>query len=217
MSTFMTGSNVNPTCNEDLSRASRTTTRRCRASASAASSCRVRTSTTSRRGRAIRTRTTRSGRTSTWPRSVARCRSTAQGNLGNAAQGQLRHPGWQNWDFTLARRIPVNIGRGGSIRVQAQFYNVFDLVQFQRLAASYTFAAPPLPTLGEHEHDHRPVRRGHQPVQLRDHDPHGLLSPTHTPGARELCGHPVPLWEVRRQKLEGRRQTIISDFCLLPF
>ncbi len=33
----------------------------------------------------------------------------------------------------------MNIGRGGSVRVQAQFYNVFDLVQFQRLAASYTF------------------------------------------------------------------------------
>jgi hypothetical protein len=64
-----------------------------------------------------------------------------QGNLGNAAQGILRHPGWQNWDFTLARRIPVNIGRGGSVRVQAQFYNVFDLVQFQRMAATYTFAA----------------------------------------------------------------------------
>jgi hypothetical protein len=35
----------------------------------------------------------------------------------------------------------VNIGRGGSVRVQAQFYNVFDLTQFQRLAATYTFAA----------------------------------------------------------------------------
>jgi hypothetical protein len=63
------------------------------------------------------------------------------GNLGNSVQGQLRHPGWQNWDFTLARRIPVNIGRGGSLRVQAQFYNVFNLVQFQRLAATYTFSA----------------------------------------------------------------------------
>jgi hypothetical protein len=63
------------------------------------------------------------------------------GNLGNVPQGVLRHPGWQNWDFTLSRRIPVNIGRGGSVRVQAQFYNVFDLVQFQRMAASYTFAA----------------------------------------------------------------------------
>ena len=66
----------------------------------------------------------------------------ATGNNGNSVQGELRHPGWQNWDFTLARRIPVNIGRGGSIRVQAQFYNVFDLTQFQRLAATYTFAAP---------------------------------------------------------------------------
>jgi hypothetical protein len=64
-----------------------------------------------------------------------------QGNLGNASQGVLRHPGWQNWDFTLARRIPVSIGRGGSLRVQAQFYNVLNLVQFQRLAASYTFSA----------------------------------------------------------------------------
>jgi hypothetical protein len=63
------------------------------------------------------------------------------GNTGDVDQGYLRHPGWQNWDFTLARRIPVNIGRGGSVRVQAQFYNVFNMVQFQRLAATYTFAA----------------------------------------------------------------------------
>ena len=65
-----------------------------------------------------------------------------QGNNGNSVQGELRHPGWQNWDFTLARRIPVNIGRGGSVRVQAQFYNVFDMVQFQRLASTYTFSSP---------------------------------------------------------------------------
>jgi hypothetical protein len=63
------------------------------------------------------------------------------GNQGNVSQGMLRHPGWQNWDFTLARRIPVNVGRGGSLRVQAQFYNLFNMVQFQRMAASYTFAA----------------------------------------------------------------------------
>jgi hypothetical protein len=62
------------------------------------------------------------------------------GNTGNVPQGFLRHPGWQNWDFTLARRIPINIGRGGSVRVQAQFYNVFNLVQFQRMAAAFTFA-----------------------------------------------------------------------------
>jgi len=63
------------------------------------------------------------------------------GNQGNVPVGFLRHPGWQNWDFTLARRIPVQIGRGGSVRVQAQFYNMWNLVQFQRMAAGYTFSA----------------------------------------------------------------------------
>ncbi len=62
-----------------------------------------------------------------------------QGNDGNVPVGFLRHPAWQNWDFTLARRIPVNIGRGGSVRVQAQFYNMWNAVQFQRMAAVYNF------------------------------------------------------------------------------
>jgi hypothetical protein len=65
----------------------------------------------------------------------------AQGNVGDVPVGFLRHPAWQNWDFTLARRIPINIGRGGSVRVQAQFYNMWDAVQFQRMAAVYTFSA----------------------------------------------------------------------------
>ena len=144
-----------------------------------------------------RSGTTRSVRTSTWPRSGAPA-GNGVGNSATRLQGQLRHPGWQNWDFTLARRIPVNIGRGGSIRVQAQFYDVFDMVQFQRLAASYTFAAPTATNpSGNTNTTTGQYRRDHQPVQLRDHDPNGLLSPTHTPGARELCGHPVHLSEVR--------------------
>jgi hypothetical protein len=64
------------------------------------------------------------------------------GNLGDVSPGYLRHPAVQNWDFTLSRRIPVNVGRGGSVRVQAQFYNLFNMVEFQRLAASYTFSTP---------------------------------------------------------------------------
>ena len=142
VSTFMTGSNVNPSCGEDLSGVANNDPSLSAASDRAVSSCRVRTSTTRAGIPWIRpSRTTRSGRTSTWPRSVVRCPQNGVGNIGNAAQGMLRHPGWQNWDFTLARRIPVNIGRGGSVRVQAQFYNVFNMTQFQRLAASYTFAA----------------------------------------------------------------------------
>ena len=61
------------------------------------------------------------------------------GNFGNSGVGILRHPGWQNWDFTLARRIPVNIGRGGSVRVQIQMYNLFNQVEFREMDAAYTF------------------------------------------------------------------------------
>ena len=65
--------------------------------------------------------------------------SGGQGNLGNAPLGVLRHPNWQNWDFTMARRIPVSVGRGGSVRVQFQLYNMWNQVQFTTMAATYRF------------------------------------------------------------------------------
>jgi hypothetical protein len=61
------------------------------------------------------------------------------GNLGDVGWGVLRNPGWSNWDFTLARRIPVSIGRGGNARIQLQFYNVFNQVQFRQMNASFNF------------------------------------------------------------------------------
>jgi hypothetical protein len=63
----------------------------------------------------------------------------AIGNFGNSGVGILRHPGWQNWDFTLARRIPVNIGRGGSVRIQIQMYNMWNMVEFRTLDATQRF------------------------------------------------------------------------------
>ena len=63
----------------------------------------------------------------------------SQGNVGNVPLGYLRHPSWSNWDLTLARRIPVNIGRGGSVRVQFQLYNMWNQVQFTTVDASQTF------------------------------------------------------------------------------
>ncbi len=180
VSTFMTGSNVNPTCGEDLSGVANNDP--------SLSGVGVRCELVP--GQNIDDIPAWTGdpnkhdafRPHFNPAAFRRpLPNGAEGNLGNAVQGQLRHPGWQNWDFTLARRIPVNIGRGGSIRVQAQFYNVFDLVQFQRLAASYTFAAS-----GNTNTTTAQYRRDHQPVQLRDHDPDGLLdrigTTTHAPG-----------------------------------
>jgi hypothetical protein len=139
VSTFMTGSNVNPTCGEDLSGVANNDPSltgvgvRCELVPGADIN-----NTSGLTDSSVHDAFNPHFNLNAFRRPLP---VNGEGNLGNAPQGVLRHPGWQNWDFTLARRIPVNIGRGGSIRVQAQFYNVFNLVQFQRLAASYTFAA----------------------------------------------------------------------------
>ena len=142
VSTFMTGSNVNPNCGEDLSGVANNDPSlsgvgsRCELvpgqDINDTSGNPVDPDHHARRVQAA----LQLGRVPS-PAAAERRRATS----ATRPYGVLRHPGWQNWDFTLARRIPVNIGRGGSVRVQAQFYNVFNMTQFQRLAASYTFAA----------------------------------------------------------------------------
>jgi len=59
------------------------------------------------------------------------------GNLGNAPVGVLRHPSWWNWDFTMARRVPLKIPRGANLRIQIQLYNMWNQVQFTTLNATY--------------------------------------------------------------------------------
>ena len=61
----------------------------------------------------------------------------AVGNFGNAPLGVLRHPGWSNWDFTLARRVRL-AGRA-NLRIQLQVYNLFNQVEFMAMDASYLF------------------------------------------------------------------------------
>jgi len=62
------------------------------------------------------------------------------GNIGNTKWGILRNPNWSNWDFTLARRLPVKVGRGGNVRLQIQFYNLFNQVEWNQMNASMTYA-----------------------------------------------------------------------------
>jgi hypothetical protein len=64
-----------------------------------------------------------------------------QPNLGNVKYGVLRNPSWSNWDFTLARRLPVKIGRGGNARVQIQFYNLFNQVEWNQMNATMSYSA----------------------------------------------------------------------------
>lgn len=63
------------------------------------------------------------------------------GNFGNSPTGLLRQPGWWNQDFTLSRRFPVPIGHGGSVRLQFQAYNLFNLVQFTTMSVNQSFNA----------------------------------------------------------------------------
>jgi hypothetical protein len=66
----------------------------------------------------------------------------AIGNVGNFPYGGLRNPGWWNWDVTLARRFPVKMGtRSGNARLQLQFYNLFNQVEFSRIGATYAFSS----------------------------------------------------------------------------
>ena len=65
----------------------------------------------------------------------------AIGNLGDAPIGVLRHPSWWNWDFTMARRVPIKLSRGANLRIQFQMYNMWNQVQFTTLNAGYTFTS----------------------------------------------------------------------------
>jgi hypothetical protein len=80
--------------------------------------------------------------TATWFNPAAFRLATAvngQGNFGNAPLGLLRNPSFSNWDLTLARRIPVRVGRNGGVRLQLQMYNVFNQVRFTTLNSSMSF------------------------------------------------------------------------------
>src|SRR2546425_1721496 len=62
-------------------------------------------------------------------------------NFGNVPLGVLRNPSWWNWDFTLARRIPLKVREGANLRIQFQLYNMWNQVQFTTLNATYLFTA----------------------------------------------------------------------------
>ena len=58
--------------------------------------------------------------------------------------GILRHPTWHEWDLTLSRRFPINLGgrKSSGVRLRYEVYNVFNEVQFTNLNASFTYTTP---------------------------------------------------------------------------
>jgi len=66
--------------------------------------------------------------------------SATVGNFGNTPTGILRQPSWSNWDLTLAKRIPVRIGKNGQVRLQFQAYNIFNQVEFTTIGTTFQFS-----------------------------------------------------------------------------
>jgi hypothetical protein len=70
--------------------------------------------------------------------------SSTVGNFGNVPIGILRHPGYWNWDLTFARAFPVpQLTRGAQVRLQLQFYNLFNSAQFTTMNTNLQFADDP--------------------------------------------------------------------------
>jgi hypothetical protein len=65
--------------------------------------------------------------------------SSTVGNFGNAPLGLLRNPSYSTWDMTLARRIPIKLGRNGGVRLQLQAYNIFNQLRFTSISTGMTF------------------------------------------------------------------------------
>lgn len=62
------------------------------------------------------------------------------GNIGNAGLGQLVGPGFQNWDATMTKTIPLG-NEKRVIKVAAQAYNAFNHTQFSTWGTSAAFNA----------------------------------------------------------------------------
>ncbi len=66
---------------------------------------------------------------------------TPTGSFGNAGIGILRGPGINNWDVTLAKRIPLGLGQGRALDFRAEAYNAFNHTQFSGVDSGARFDA----------------------------------------------------------------------------
>jgi len=70
--------------------------------------------------------------------------SSTRGNFGNVPLGILRQPSYWNWDLTFARAFPVSkVSRGAQVRLQLQFYNLFNAAEFTTMNTNLVFADDP--------------------------------------------------------------------------
>jgi hypothetical protein len=61
--------------------------------------------------------------------------------FGNAGVGILYGPGKQNWDMSLAKRIPVGLGENRALQFRAEAYNIWNHVNFSSVTSAATFSS----------------------------------------------------------------------------
>jgi hypothetical protein len=71
------------------------------------------------------------------------------GTIGNLGLNALNGPGVNNWDATLAKRIPIGLGERRAFRIQVQGYNIFNHTQFAGYNIATSFNAAGVQTNAE--------------------------------------------------------------------
>ena len=62
-------------------------------------------------------------------------------SIGNAGIGVIKGPGYQNWDATMTKTIPVGLGEGKGLKLGVQAYNVFNHTQMSAWGTAGTYNA----------------------------------------------------------------------------
>ena len=64
---------------------------------------------------------------------------TPVGSFGNAGVGYLTGPGFQNWDMSLAKKIPIGLGEKRSLQFRFEGYNTFNHTNYSGFDSTFRF------------------------------------------------------------------------------
>jgi len=67
------------------------------------------------------------------------CFKVTTSGFGNEGVGILTGPGLQNWDISLAKKIPVGLGEGRALTIRFESYNTFNHTNYSSVNTSLRF------------------------------------------------------------------------------
>ena len=63
---------------------------------------------------------------------------TPRGSFGNAGVGILRAPGFQNWDISITKRVPL-WSEGRYVQFRTEMFNAWNHTQFSAFNSTFRF------------------------------------------------------------------------------